>query len=160
MENVEVVPLFQRDIEATHKLFYEILEELHKGDPWALQNYKAQYDGGRMRTVTSESNGSYWTVKNASEEVVGFGFGRVNGGVGFLHWMGVRPDYRKQGVGTKILETMLQDFAFRGCHKAELFTYERNERLQRFYEGRGFKQAARLIQHYYKLDEVHMIRDL
>lgn len=152
-----VMPLKEADIQRTHDLYCEILEELHSDDAWALRSYKNAYNMHRMQEVTSDPNGSYWSVK-ANDDVVGFGFGRAAGGVGFINWIGVKHEYRKRGVGSAILKSMEDDFAIRGCHKLELYTYQDNMPLLGFYEKRGYDKVARLSNHYYNLDIIYMTK--
>lgn len=152
-----VLPLREADIQRTHALYYEILEELHSDDAWALQSYKNAYNRLRMHEVTSDPNGSYWTAE-VNDDVVGFGFGRASGGVGFINWIGVRRKYRKRGIGSAILKSMENDFAIRGCHKLELYTYQNNHPLFNFYKKRGYDEVAQLSNHYYKLNVIYMTK--
>lgn len=154
-----VLPLREADIKRTHDLYYEILEELHSDDAWALQSYKNAYNRLRMQEVTSDPNGSYWTAK-ANDDVVGFGFGRTGGGVGFINWIGIRRDYRKRGIGSAILKSMEDDFAIRGCHKLELYTYQHDLKLFDFYKKRGYDKVAQLNNHYYNLNVIYMTKAL
>ena len=158
LEEIKITPLLEKDIQKTHQLLYEILEKLHENDPWALQSYKSQYNWQRMQNLTSEANGSYWTAKKGNE-LVGFGLGRISGGVGFVNWIGVRKDFQKRGVGSKILERMHHDFVNRGCHKSELYTYQNNKTLLEFYKKRGYKDVAWLNNHYFGLNVIYMVKD-
>ena len=155
----EVTPLLEQHVAPTHRLLYQILEELHSKDPWALQSYKTQHNASRMRSLTSESNASHWVAEDGGE-VVGFGIGRISAGVGFINWMGVEKQHRKHGIGTMILERMQEDFRRRGCHKVELYTYQNNDKLQAFYRKRGYQVIALLNNHYFRLDVVYMTLDL
>lgn len=158
-EEIKITPLMERDTHQTHELLYDILEELHEKDPWALQSYKSQYNWQRMQSLTSEASGSCWVARKG-DEIIGFGIGWISGGVGFVNWMGVKVNFRKQGTGSKILERMHQDFTKRRCHKSELYTYQNNETLQSFYKKRGYREIACLDNHYFGLDVVYMLKDL
>ena len=154
-----VTPLKEDDVEQTSLLYAVIIEELHANDVWALQSYKKMFDRDRMRSITSEASGSYWTAKTR-EDAIGFGLGRAGGGVGFINWIGVESEHRTKGVGSAILATMERDFAKRECHKLELYTYQNNPVLLQFYEKRGYTVMANLNNHYYHLDVIYMTKDI
>jgi GNAT superfamily N-acetyltransferase len=49
------------------------------------------------------------------------------------------PDFRKQGIGTKILQTALEMAWAQNCYKVMLLTGRKDQATLRFYERSGFK---------------------
>jgi len=149
----------ENDLPEVHHLFEEILAELHSDNPTALENYRGQYTLARLHILLNDS-ATILLAAIADQRISGFGFGRIAGGVGFIHWMGVRSPKRGSGIGKAILEQFVTEFQARGCHKLELYTYQNRPRLRAFYERAGFTETARLDKHYYKLDVTYMTRFL
>ena len=53
------------------------------------------------------------------------------------------PDFRKQGLGTKILKHALDEAWQEGCYKVMLLTGSKRETTLRFYEKAGFKRGIK-----------------
>ncbi len=69
---------------------------------------------------------------------------------GFLG-MGLIESYRGQGLGTQLLEAVLNHAHKIGLEKVELSVYSENEPAIKLYEKMGFAREG-LIKHYRKLD--------
>jgi len=149
----------ENDLSEVHHLFEDILAELHSDNPTALENYRGQYTLARLRVLLHDRS-TILLAAVVDEKIGGFGFGRIAGGVGFIHWMGVRSPQRGSGIGKAILEQFVSEFQARGCHKLELYTYQNRPKLKAFYERAGFTETARLDKHYYKLNVIYMTRFL
>lgn len=53
------------------------------------------------------------------------------------------PEFRKQGLGTKVLRHALADAWKEGCYKVMLLTGSKRESTLRFYEKAGFKRGIK-----------------
>jgi len=53
------------------------------------------------------------------------------------------PDFRKQGLGTKVLRHALDDAWKEGCYKVMLLCGSKRESTLRFYEKAGFKRGVK-----------------
>lgn len=53
------------------------------------------------------------------------------------------PEFRKQGLGTKVLQHALTDAWEEGCYKVMLLTGSKRESTLRFYEKAGFKRGVK-----------------
>ena len=146
-------------LSALKLLFDQILDELHNDNLIARDYYAGQYTLERLHLMTKEKQ-SIILVASCGEDLQGFGLGRVSGGVGFLHWMGVAPDARGRGVGAAILSRFIEEFAERQCHKVELYTYRDRPALEQMYCRAGFVVMCRLNDHYFHLDVTYMNRSL
>jgi len=52
-------------------------------------------------------------------------------------------DYRKRGIGTRLLQHALQVAWDTGCYKVMLSTSRKDEAVMRFYEGAGFRRGVK-----------------
>ncbi|MBR6186244.1 MAG: GNAT family N-acetyltransferase [Clostridia bacterium] len=57
---------------------------------------------------------------------------------GYIYHLAVRASYRRQGVGTKLVELCLDALKKEGIHKAALLVFHRNEAGNAFWERQGF----------------------
>jgi len=78
-------------------------------------------------------------------EVVGYLWPQVlerskggGGAHGWIHMVGVRPDYRGQGFGQKLVQTGLQSLRERGVQGVELTVDEENHKAVTLYTSMGF----------------------
>jgi GNAT superfamily N-acetyltransferase len=53
------------------------------------------------------------------------------------------PDFRRQGIGTRILQAALASAWERGCYKVMLMTGRKDEATLRFYQQAGFEAGVK-----------------
>ncbi len=63
--------------------------------------------------------------------------------VGAVHELVVHKDYRNRGIGSALMERILEYFRGKGLKKAELWVGDENLVARRFYERLGFKEEGR-----------------
>ncbi len=68
----------------------------------------------------------------------------LGGRVAVLEDMIVDPSYRKQGIGTKLIQYALEDAKSRGCMRVTLLTDSENLKAQKFYRDCGFNLSPML----------------
>ena len=56
----------------------------------------------------------------------------------WLGWLGVQPQYRRQGIASFILTKMKNEAHALGSHEIRVFTESRNAAVQAFYAKNGF----------------------
>ena len=61
-----------------------------------------------------EYDPSLWTVIWDGDEVAAFSINHMRNGIGWLHTLGVRPAWRKQGLGQALMQFSFGDFFQRG----------------------------------------------
>ena len=73
-------------------------------------------------------------------EVVGTAMVGYDGHRGWLNYLGVHPDRRREGVGRALVEAALARLRAKGCPKLNLQFVRSNETVRGFYEALGFKE--------------------
>ncbi len=76
--------------------------------------------------------------------VIGTVMAGYDGHRGWIYSMAVRPEYRKQGLGSKLLFFVEEKLAERGCMKINLQIMEGNEAVERFYASNGYLTEERI----------------
>lgn len=64
------------------------------------------------------------------------------GNLGHIDELVVDTEYRGQGIGTQLLEQIIQIARERGCRRVELDTAFHRREAHQFYEQRGFENRA------------------
>jgi ribosomal protein S18 acetylase RimI-like enzyme len=61
----------------------------------------------------------------------------------YICGMALFPEYRGQGLGTRMLELARQQAYKRGCNELSLIVFEQNAGAKRLYERHGFREVDR-----------------
>lgn len=80
-------------------------------------------------------------VVEADGVLVGFLFGFIGPNVGYVHLVGIHPDYRRRGVGRLLYEAFEEDCRREGCLKLKAITTLGNEGSVRFHHAQGWDMA-------------------
>ncbi|MBI4049400.1 MAG: GNAT family N-acetyltransferase [Candidatus Doudnabacteria bacterium] len=59
---------------------------------------------------------------------------------GFLEDVFVAEEYRKQGIGTELVKTAIEEAKRQGCYKLICTSREASEKIHAFYKRLGFKK--------------------
>jgi len=140
-------------------ILFETIEELHHDSPWK-EIVKRQYSKDILVEHISADCAFCPIILNEQNEIVGLGVGRHEGGLGTVSWIVVAPKFRRQGLGTLVLNSLTTSFREAGCHRVDLKTYLNTQWLQDFYERKGFEPAAFLPNHKFGFDIVYMVQDI
>ena len=73
---------------------------------------------------------------------------------GYIYHTAVRPEYRRQGIGQKLVDAVLQALKGCGIHKVALVVFEKNETGNAFWEEMGFTVRDDLIYRNLALEEI------
>lgn len=73
---------------------------------------------------------------------------------GYIYHTAVRPEYRRQGIGQKLVDAALQALKGCGIHKVALVVFEKNETGNAFWEEMGFTIRDDLIYRNLALEEI------
>jgi ribosomal protein S18 acetylase RimI-like enzyme len=152
--NVEIVPILERYIEGYHECLDSVARERrHIGMVQAppLESF-------REFILSLIDKGDLQFVAMKEDEVVGWCNLSPQRGEGFTHvgilGMGVLKEFRRQGIGIRLMERTISEAKERGLERIELEVYASNTPAINLYEKWGFdcegvKKKAR------KLDGVY-----
>jgi mycothiol synthase len=117
--------------------FDTMVEAFHGG--W--RSDPGPFDEWAHRLTLPDFDPSLWLLAWNGSEVAGALEGRpVDGELGWIKNLGVRPAYRRRGIGSALLEHSFAAFKQRGCSQVELGVDSANEtRATALYERAGMR---------------------
>lgn len=109
---------------------------------WNRDNYKKRLlDPGRLILGMFEKN-----------ELVGFLDAELPfAGVSLCVWIAVRPEYERQGIGSKLIRRWEKEMLKKHGHLLYLYSPERN---REFYQNNGFSEAGIFKNGWFGLDDI------
>ena len=114
------------------------LEKLCFSDPWSENSVASELKNGL----------SLWLVALVGDTVAGYiGSQSVLGESDMMN-VAVHPDYRRQGIGEKLISELVCALKAKGDHCLSLEVRASNEPAQRLYEKLGFIQVGRRPNYY------------
>lgn len=84
-------------------------------------------------------------VAEADNRIIGVIMAGNDGRRGFIYHTAVHPDYRKQGIGSALVNTALHALERLGITKVALVVFERNRDGNAFWEKQGFTVREDLV---------------
>ena len=93
-------------------------------------------------------------VAEREGKIVGVIMAGHDGRRGFIHHTAVRPECRRQGIGSQLVQHALDALEAEGIHKVALVAFERNVQGNAFWEGAGFTQRDDLV---YRNRSIHTL---
>jgi len=117
---------------ADYDQIVQVIDRWWSGPTSALAHPMFFYELGRLARVV-ESDGL----------LVGFllGFICPDASVGYVHLVGIHPDYRRRGVAKLLYTAFEEDCAREGCRRLKAITTLGNEGSVRFHEALGWSMA-------------------
>jgi ribosomal-protein-alanine N-acetyltransferase len=91
-------------------------------------------------------------VAKLSGEIVGYAIGEKNKDSGLIISVAVKKEWRKRGIGRKLVEKLLENFKKEGMKIVFLHVREENRDAINFYQALGFK-IIELVENYYSNGE-------
>ena len=131
----------------------EALTTLTRGIGW-FDSFKAEpFDVARDRLAAhldmcmADDSHSVYVAFDASDELIGYisvhwlPYLFLSGPEGFISELFVRDSQRGLGVGTRLLETVVQEARARGCSRLQLVNFRHRDSYQRrFYAKQGWEE--------------------
>ena len=122
---------------ADERAAYAALEEAF-GDHWG--HVPTTFEAWQRRVKGESFDPSLWFLAVAGEEVAGAALCRQDGETGWVDSLGVRPAWRRRGLGLALLRHAFGEFHRRGWAQAVLGVDAANETgATRLYEGAGMR---------------------
>ncbi len=78
------------------------------------------------------------------DQIVGTAMAGFDGHRGWVYYLGVDPDFQRQGVGTSLMKRVEARLMGMGCPKLNLQIRANNSEVQSFYESLGYYAEDRL----------------
>lgn len=117
-----------------HFLFKKVLEKDFPGYPRQVkEKFVSEI---RVKGFFEEKKRLFWVAKFGGKAVGFLIVKGTPGGVSFINWLGVTRQFRRQGIGTKLIQTWENWAKKKGYHKLRISTTNRQN--QAFYERLGF----------------------
>ena len=127
-----------RPMEEAHVPQIAQLEKLCFSDPWSESSIASELSNPL----------SCWLVAVEGEQVAGYiGSQTVMGETDMMN-VAVAPDYRRQGVGEKLILTLVDILKARGSHWLMLEVRQSNAPARALYEKLGFAEVGRRKNYY------------
>jgi ribosomal-protein-alanine N-acetyltransferase len=91
-------------------------------------------------------------VAKLDGEIVGYAIGEKNKDSGLIISVAVKKEWRRRGIGRKLMEKLLENFKKGGMRIVFLHVREENKEAINFYQALGFK-IRELVENYYSNGE-------
>jgi ribosomal-protein-alanine N-acetyltransferase len=91
-------------------------------------------------------------VARIDRETVGYAIGEKNKDSGLIISIAVKKEWRRRGIGRKLIEKLLENFKKEGAKIVFLHVREENKEAINFYRALGFK-IIELVENYYSNGE-------
>jgi ribosomal protein S18 acetylase RimI-like enzyme len=142
-----------------YKVFEQIMREGYSGFSPTLVNHFLQNDYSKFTfSFWLEKNFRRFSLAIENNKIVGFLIGdHTYGGVAFISWVAVIPEYRKKGIGKMLLQDYEQYVRSKKAHLIELFTYDN---VLPFYLENGFKEIGRRQMGFYGQPNIIMNKQI
>jgi ribosomal protein S18 acetylase RimI-like enzyme len=79
-------------------------------------------------------------VAQIDHQIVGTIMGGFDGRRGMMYHLAISPPYRKQGIGSALVDELENRLRAKGCIRYYLLVTPDNQEAIRFYENRGWEQ--------------------
>lgn len=118
------------------------LEKQCFSDPWSLNSIETQLSGKQ----------AVWIIHEEKGKPVGYALGTIVCGEAELYRIAVVKEYRRNGLGERLMNSFLEECKKRDSEKVFLEVRSRNAPAIALYEKSGFQQIS-VRKHYYDDDD-------
>jgi len=77
-------------------------------------------------------------VAEDDDSIIGTVMGGYDGHRGWIYSLAVKPEFRELGVGTRLIQGILEELKTKGCLKVNLQVLGSNRQVVEFYRKNGF----------------------
>lgn len=122
-------------------------------DPWTRGLFEQELENPRSVFLVAKDS--------KTNQLIGYGGIWLIYDTGEITNIAVRPDYRREGIGSKILTLLTQICVEQGMDAITLEVRESNQAAQKLYESKGFLVCGRRKRYYQgKEDALIMTKEL
>ena len=133
MASIEVRPYLESDETAVVALWRQVFSDVSgRNDP--------EKDIKRKLDVQRE----LFLVATSGSELVGTAMAGYDGHRGWVHYLAVHPDHRRQGIGAALMRSVEERLTRMGCPKLNLQVRATNQVVLPFYEQLGYRVEERI----------------
>jgi len=97
---------------------------------------------GPMERYLARNPGMSQTARDPAGRIIGAVLCGHDGRRGYLHHLAVAPGYRRQGLGTALVERCLAQLADAGIPKCNIFLFEGNTEGRKFWLRLAYRPVA------------------
>ena len=116
-----------------------LVENLSFSSPWSKKSFENELENDKA---------VYFVAVDEGERTVAYGGFWLVCGEGQITNIAVHPDFRKHGIGKKILSEMIKNATDSGAQSMTLEVRQSNEVAQKLYSGFGFKNVGMRKRYY------------
>jgi mycothiol synthase len=122
LEGIEIRTFITgQDERPLHAAFEEAFSDHYGHVPWSFNDWLA------ARIQGEGFDPSLWFLALEDREIVGGLSGKIIEDVGWVNTLGVRPRWRRRGIGEHLLRRAFREFHRRGIERASLYVDSQNE---------------------------------
>jgi ribosomal protein S18 acetylase RimI-like enzyme len=130
---IEIRPYLESDKAAVLGLWREVFPE---SSPWNDPEKDIQRKLGEQREL--------FLVAVCGSELVGTAMAGYDGHRGWVHYLAVHADRRRQGIGTALMRSIEERLSLMGCPKLNLQVRASNRDVLPFYRRLGYDAEERI----------------
>ena len=93
-------------------------------------------------------------IAKEGRQMVGFCYGTLYAGVGYIQWIGTLRGYRRRGIGKKLVKAFETAARKRKIHKSWLNTDVDNKASSRLFKSMGYKPVGIVKKHWYGTNNI------
>lgn len=132
-------------------LFREMLNATPYYNGLAKKGERAKYTAGSLKAKLREDRYSVLVVRGGPG-LLGFAFSHFDDYLVWLDWLAVDPAFRRRGVGSALLQKLVETAPARRAHKVWCDSRTTNEPSMATLRSNGFREIAELKNHWYGQD--------
>ena len=124
------------------------IEEICGLSPWGWDSYHKELGSGQRAIMLVARVEGRQTSLEEGKRNAGFIVSRVVADELHVNNVAVRPQYRRMGIGSRLLNAALAQGATQGSRMAFLEVRASNQAARKLYEGCGFRRVGRRAGYY------------
>jgi RimJ/RimL family protein N-acetyltransferase len=132
-------------------LFAEIVLSLPYYNEAAKSSEVSKYSPSRLEQMIDTDMGSVQVV-TVDMRIAGFCFSNIDDGLIWLSWFGVKPEFRRRGIGTTLLSALDERAKRAGAHKIWCDCRTNNVASRVTLANSGYREIGTLFNHWYGQD--------